>query len=201
LHVHGDNQLAARLIDRLQFMERQIADMLLIAGGGEATVETISIPSVLSVLREQFEPLLKQRGIEFDIQHLSGRSAMVGNPDALIGALANVIENAAQACEDDDKLTHQITLRTRRRNGVIEIEISDNGKGMSDAVKMHALEPFFTTKRKGTGLGLAVVNAVVQSHQGQLQIHSEPGAGSRFVLSFPIHRISSSVTLAAGVAA
>ncbi len=202
LHVQGENQLAARLIDRLQYMERQIADMLLIAGGGEAIVEPISIPSVLAVLREQFETPLQQRHIAFEIQHLSGRSSMLGNPDAIIGALANVIENAAQACEEDEKLTHHIVLRTRRRNGCIEFDIRDNGKGMTDAVRARAIDPFFTTKRKGTGLGLAVVNAVTQSHHGQLSIHSELGKGSQFVLSFPIYRTQNqNLNAATGVAA
>ncbi len=202
LHVQGENQNAARLIERLQFMERQIADMLLIAGGGEAIVEPISISSVLSVLNEQFEPLLKQRGITFEISHFSGRSMMLGNPDAIIGALANVIENAAQACEEDNKLTHHITLRSRRRNGCIELTVSDNGGGMSDAVCARAVEPFFTTKRKGTGLGLAVVNAVIQSHKGTLTVKSEIGEGSQFTLAFPIYRAAHhTLNTATGVAA
>lgn len=70
---------------------------------------------------------------------------------------------------------------------MVEISVKDNGCGMSDETKARLFEPFYTTKDldKGTGLGLSIAYGVVQRHGGELSVESEPGQGSRFLLSLP----------------
>ena len=67
--------------------------------------------------------------------------------------------------------------------GHLVFDVSDDGPGIAPELSEHILQPFFTTRSKGNGLGLAVVQDVVDAHGGLLEVSSEPGAGSRFSMS------------------
>ncbi|MEI8325568.1 MAG: bacteriohemerythrin [Betaproteobacteria bacterium] len=96
----------------------------------------------------------------------------------------NLLVNAAQAIETQGV----ITLRTRLEASTVSIEISDTGRGMAAQVQQRIFEPFFTTKAvgKGTGLGLSISWEIVQRHQGQITVRSEPGAGTAFRIVLPL---------------
>jgi CheY-like chemotaxis protein len=82
----------------------------------------------------------------------------------------------------------RLSLRvTRESEEHVRLEIEDTGTGMSDVVKSHLFEPFYTSKEpgKGTGLGLAVVFGIVRSHGGTVSVESEEGKGTRFTIRFP----------------
>jgi CheY-like chemotaxis protein len=81
-----------------------------------------------------------------------------------------------------------ITVRARADGGDVRLEVRDNGTGMSDDVRQRCLEPFFSTKgQHGTGLGLSMVHATVEQHRGTLEIESEPGRGTTFIVRLPLH--------------
>ncbi|MDP2877053.1 MAG: ATP-binding protein, partial [Holophaga sp.] len=107
-----------------------------------------------------------------------------GDAGALTHAFMNLCVNAVDAMPDHGTLT----LRTRNvDNGWIEVLVEDTGIGMSKEVVEKAMDPFFTTKEmgKGTGLGLSMVYRTIQAHQGQMDIQSEPGRGTKVRLRFP----------------
>ncbi len=107
-----------------------------------------------------------------------------GHARALAHAFMNLCVNAVDALPENGTLT----LRTRNVDDEwIEVVVEDNGMGMSKEVLEKAMDPFFTTKApgKGTGLGLSMVFATVKAHQGQVEIHSEPGKGTRVHSRFP----------------
>ncbi len=97
-------------------------------------------------------------------------------------AVLNVAVNAVQAMPRGGR----ITLRTRREPTAARVEIEDSGPGIPDEVRERIFEPFFTTKASGTGLGLAVVRRIVEGHGGEVTVWSAPGAGTIFVLRFPL---------------
>jgi PAS domain S-box-containing protein len=109
-----------------------------------------------------------------------------GDASALTHAFMNLCINAVDAMAENGTLT----LRTRNLGqDWIEVEVEDTGTGMSQDIVDRALEPFFTTKGvgKGTGLGLSMVYSTVKAHQGQMELRSAPGRGTRVVIRFPAH--------------
>lgn len=188
-HTETDagNRHAGRVIERLQHMERQIADMLLVAGGGSPKVEALVVSELLDRLFDIYQPLAQQHGITLLREGSRSALAVIGNRDALIGALGNLIDNAFHACLQRSKTAGEVRVRVSESDEQhLTISVEDNGCGMSPAVLARLREPFFTTKRTGTGLGLAVVQAVAESHQAELRISSEVGQGSRFALTLPL---------------
>lgn len=98
--------------------------------------------------------------------------------------VVNLIVNAIQAMPEGGRLT----LRTRVRQGQIELTVEDTGVGMSPELMRQIFLPFFTTKDvgQGTGLGLAVVHGIVNSHGGTVDVESTEGVGSRFIVTLPV---------------
>ncbi|WP_409477613.1 two-component system sensor histidine kinase NtrB [Pseudobdellovibrio sp. HCB154] len=110
-------------------------------------------------------------------------SAMIlGYADKLKQAFLNISMNAVQAMLNNENPKLVIKLETF--GDEVMLSIKDNGSGMPEEVKKRIFEPFFTTKPKGTGLGLAITHKVLESHQAQMQIHSEMGVGTEFILKF-----------------
>lgn len=107
-------------------------------------------------------------------------------PSQLNQVFLNLINNAAQAM--DGKGLIQIT--TRQVGGDVEVAIRDNGCGMNEGTRAHIFEPFFTTKAvgKGTGLGLSIVFRIIDDHGGTIQVESELGKGTEFVVRLPIKK-------------
>ena len=133
-------------------------------------------------LRLQESTLLAGVRVELDLA--PELRLMRGDAAALTNAVMNLCVNAVDAMPGSGTLT----LRTRNVDSDwLEIRVEDTGCGMSKEVLGKALDPFFTTKAqgKGTGLGLAMVYGTVKAHQGQLELQSEPGHGTRVTLRFP----------------
>lgn len=107
------------------------------------------------------------------------------HPGKLSQVFMNLLSNACQAIPD----TGVITIRTRRENDAAVVEISDNGVGMEAKDVDRIFEPFFTTKPvgMGTGLGLSISYAIVEQHQGVIEVESEQGRGATFRVRLPVN--------------
>ncbi len=114
--------------------------------------------------------------------------AIVGHEGELRVALTNLITNAIEAIEAIEA-DGAIRLRLRQDENTVVLAISDDGCGMTRKQVRHCLEAFYSTRGEaGTGLGLAVVNDVVERHSGSIDIHSVIGQGTTFRLIFPLTR-------------
>lgn len=114
-------------------------------------------------------------------------------PGKIDQALLNLISNSVQAIKAKEIHTNEsITIYTRDYPTHITIEIIDTGIGMSAEVKQRIFEPFFTTKNvgEGTGLGLSIVFGIIEKHNGTIQVSSEPGEGTTFIITLPKNLVS-----------
>ena len=98
--------------------------------------------------------------------------------------IMNLLVNAAHAIEDFGK----ITIGTRHQGDSVTLEVEDTGKGIASEHLNRIFEPFFTTKGigKGTGLGLSLSFNIIKKHNGEIEVHSEPGQGTRFRITLPV---------------
>jgi two-component system, NtrC family, sensor histidine kinase HydH len=96
--------------------------------------------------------------------------------------LLNLIKNAWEAMPGEGS----ISITTGVEKNRIMVSIEDTGAGIPEDKLKEIFNPFFTTKDKGTGLGLAVIQRIVQDHQGDIRVDSEPGRGSRFIFYLPL---------------
>jgi signal transduction histidine kinase len=120
--------------------------------------------------------------------------SLVGNWDAdqLRQVFVNVIANAVDAGPENASISIQ-TEQHHSNNDVpsagkryARIMIADQGKGMDKTTRDRIFEPFFSTKKRGTGLGLAIVKQIVELHDGKINVESEPGEGSKFIIDLPL---------------
>ena len=104
-------------------------------------------------------------------------------PSKFNQVIMNILTNSIQAMEDGGKLF----IQTVSSDIGVKIIIKDTGKGMPPDVKEHIFEPFYTTKEvgKGTGLGLSISYGIIEKHNGNIDVISEPGKGTEFIISLP----------------
>jgi two-component system NtrC family sensor kinase len=120
------------------------------------------------------------------IKHYGDIPAIECLPYQLNQVFMNILVNAGHAIEKRG----QITIQTHVSGGFVYVEISDNGKGIAPEHLSRVFEPFFTTKPvgKGTGLGLSISYGIVRKHSGEIDVRSEVGAGTMFIVKLPVRQ-------------
>jgi len=167
-----------------------VNDMLVFARGGTGAIEKFSIDSVLDELRQTLEPQLQMLQGDLHIDNAAPGTIVNGSRAALAGALLNLANNAMQSCGAGARL--RITVRTPQPDR-LTLSVGDNGPGIPADCIGRIFEPFFTTRPDGTGLGLAVVRAVVEAHHGSVWVDSPPGQGACFGLRLPCQQAAARI--------
>jgi signal transduction histidine kinase len=120
-------------------------------------------------------------GISCHVELDERARTIAADPELLHRALSNLVLNAMDAMPNGGS----ITLRTRREDGKVAIEVADTGSGLTPEECERIFTPYYTSKQHGTGLGLAIVQSVVSDHGGRISVKSEPGKGTIFVIELP----------------
>ena len=110
---------------------------------------------------------------------------MLGDATALQQVLLNLLTNAREAIVREGEIQIESALSAERA-GWLRLAVTDTGPGISPEHLVKIFDPFYTTKRTGTGLGLSVSYGIIQSHKGTVDVQSTPGVGTTFVLLFPV---------------
>ena len=97
----------------------------------------------------------------------------------------NLFLNALQAMPEGGTLSVTIAEKTAGGSTSVDIEVADTGQGMSPQTLEYLFTPFFTNKEKGSGLGLSISHKIIEEHGGTIDVKSEEGKGSTFVVSLP----------------
>jgi two-component system nitrogen regulation sensor histidine kinase NtrY len=111
---------------------------------------------------------------------------VMADPEAIKRALANLVDNAAEAMQNAIFREIQISTAFVANRDVVEITIADTGHGVTRELKERLFLPYFSTKKRGTGLGLAIVNRIVEDHHGSIRVEENQPVGARFVVELPI---------------
>jgi two-component system nitrogen regulation sensor histidine kinase GlnL len=157
-------------------------------------------PFRLLPLLQQAEELLRAeiraqgKEISFDLRVDPSLPEVSGHPDTIFRVIVNILKNAVEAIERNGaiRIEGRMNFNYRwsrgrgRKRSFLELTISDNGPGMSEENARKALLPFFTTKPKGTGLGLVMARQAITRHGGKLEIKSMRGTGTAVKISLPV---------------
>lgn len=186
-----DNPSAERLqiissqIERIENIVRQMLDRTRF---DSVEMQQLNLNSLLQRIFETTAPELEARNVRLHRTLNEELYFIKGNPDRLQQVFINLINNALDAMPDGGELTIATRKEKDEKNSYVAVDISDNGSGMSDEIKSHIFDPLYTTKKrgKGTGLGLVIAKQVMYEHNGEIEVESALGKGSRFRLRFPV---------------
>lgn len=174
-----------KLLNRLNYMERQVRDMLLFVKGDMPLTDQVNLKELQATLAEAIEMPVKAYSAtcqwELEEQAMQQEWRLQCNLDALIGALLNLVNNSLQA-----SAAAEIYIGLRVNEGKLAICISDNGPGIELEQAASIQDMFFTTKDQGTGIGLSVVNIVAQSHGGTFELVNRSEGGACACLNLPV---------------
>lgn len=178
---HPHREIMAEILRQIDRLDTAVEDLLIYARPkppemGECDVGG-TIQACLSLLKE--DPLIKALTVECD--GLDGEIRTLLDRSQFEQVVSNLVLNAAQACGGNGTL--RICLS--EKEGRVLIAFSDSGPGMTPEVLRHALEPFYTTKARGTGLGLPICKRIIEAHQGTIAIETAPFEGTTITLSVP----------------
>jgi len=172
----------------IQRLERIVQEFLQFARPAEPKLHTVSADSLLAKVQSLFGPHLEEKCIRLNLESLPDIWVRV-DPHQIQQVLINLIQNAAESVERDGTITLRVRTRTARLTGrtgpVVNLEVSDTGKGIPPEVQKRMFDPFFTTKEEGTGLGLAIAARIVETHGGTLTCRSEVNRGTTFTIRLP----------------
>lgn len=189
--IHTAAGDAAKVVSRLKqfYRKQEEGDLFDALDVGKLVLQ------FLTLTRPKWKDQVQAAGVMIEIVPELGEVPPVrGDESALREVLTNLIFNAVDAMPSGGR----ITARTRCDGNFAVIEVADTGTGMSEAVRKRCLEPFFTTKgERGTGLGLSMVFGIIQRHTGTVDIESEPGKGTAFILRLPLQGMNASAAEAA----
>ena len=128
------------------------------------------------------EPEIVAAGVSVDVYSAYDWPDIAADEEMLRRAIINIVQNALQAMPGGGELS----IRMDRGEERVILHFEDNGQGMTPEECTKVFEPYFTTKAKGTGLGMFMVQSIIEDHRGEIEIRSEPGVGTDVRLSFPV---------------
>ncbi len=189
--LQQQQQFQHKLQSRLQDLEQQLNDMLLFARPDSAqAVSAFTAQQLADDVRQAAEACTTASGARFDIQLPDTPLWLLGNRSALCGALMNLIQNSVQAVTAEAQITLHIAA-CEHKPGWLALTVSDNGPGVPAQLLPDLFQPFVTGRANGTGLGLAVVQAVAASHHGSVHYRAHKGSGACFEMLLPQHQLAS----------
>lgn len=148
------------------------------------SLAAIDLFSFIKNLEQLLIDSFEKNNIEFQLNLPSSTVSFPGDQYLLEQVFINLFTNAIEAlAETEDPV---LQLHCSQDNSRLLFKLQDNGPGMTDEVFTQIFIPFYTTKEKGTGIGLSISKQIIQSHQGQLFVESKAGLGSSFFIELPL---------------
>lgn len=195
-------QQVGRVRRRLEGLGREairlreiLEDFLRFAGRMELDKQKVDVNTLVDELAVFFEPQAAEAKVRLRMQLDAKPGQALADPVLFKQALLNLMINAVHAMADARKAKQphggadELMLRTERKkdrgNDRLLVHVMDTGPGIPADNRKKIFQPYFSTKRSGSGLGLPTTRRIVEQHGGVLSVHSEPGRGTDFVIDLP----------------
>jgi signal transduction histidine kinase len=177
----NQNRISALVMDMLTFSKEREPDLV-----------PANINRVISEVVELMQVRAEEEQVGLLWRPGEPMPEMVFDPEGIHRAVLNVVTNALDAVSERDAPERDVPARVGvaslylPRKALVRITVTDNGPGIPEDQMEHLFSPFVSSKKsRGTGLGLPVSQKILNEHGGSIQVHSQPGHGSRFILELP----------------
>ncbi|PLS07248.1 PAS domain S-box protein [Neobacillus cucumis] len=171
------------ILDELQRVEAIISEFLTMAKPHTEKLRGVYIDHLVRQVVQLLQPEAKmsQKGLYFYVEHPN--LSIMGDTDSLKQVFLNIIKNALEALSK----MGQVHIRVLEESTGVKVEVSDDGCGIPENRLQKLGEPFYSTKEKGTGLGLLTCYRIIEAHQGKIHIESKEGEGTTVSIWLPYH--------------
>ncbi|GAB4372674.1 MAG: hypothetical protein Kow00128_21600 [Deltaproteobacteria bacterium] len=172
------------ILKEVQRLERIVQETLYFSREGVLSPRTVDLHAEIGEVLAMFTEELAESGIEAVLDLAAAKREITADPDQIRQVLWNLVSNAVQAMEGGGTLTVATRDSVEEGDGVILL-VGDTGGGIPHDTVHNIFNPFFTTKPRGTGLGLPIVHAIVQKHGGTIHLDNREGEGVTFSIFLP----------------
>jgi len=169
-------------VDRLNKLVVQVLDFAKLK---KPNLARFSLNDLIRKITELFKIELKDKQIKFNLELSPDISQIQADEDQVRQILMNVIINAIQAIPQKGEIKIKTEKALLKGEPAIKLIIEDSGIGIPEKDFTQIFDPFFSTKEKGSGLGLSIVYKLVEAHQGEIKVESKEGEGTKFVIFLP----------------
>jgi signal transduction histidine kinase len=173
------------ILKEVQRLERIIRQTLYFSREVVPALKTVDINDEIREVLAMFREDLEEARILTDLDLSADPPVLSADPDQLRQILWNLVSNAIQAMENGGRLTVATRSALQVEGDGVVFLVGDTGGGIPHDVVHNIFNPFFTTKAKGTGLGLPIVHAIVEKHGGSIQLDNREGKGVTFSVFLP----------------
>ena len=182
----SDQSEVATIITQVGRVERIVSNLLTFARTKKMTLQSCLIEALLDDILDQIGHQVALDSYHIERKYQAAAYSVEGDADQLRQVFTNLILNGLQAMEAGGTLT--VTTAVDREGRCCSVTIGDSGTGISAEVREKLFTPFFTTKPRGTGLGLAVSYGIVTDHGGEIHVESSEGRGAAFTVALPLQQ-------------
>jgi PAS domain S-box-containing protein len=163
-------------------VNRILEDILSIARPFQLKLSSQAAPDIVEHVLRRYQGRIEAKAIRVNCRYAASLPPVRADRERLEQALTNLMLNAVEAMTREGTLT----IGLDADDSWLTIVVEDTGSGISPEARRRIFEPFFTTKARGTGLGLAVARRVIEEHGGTIEVTSQPGQGTTFIVRLPL---------------
>lgn len=183
VHDPDDQKLLDVIVRESNRLEKTVSDLLSFTRPQAPDRVALDVTQAIRENADAFRADPANAAIQVSIA-ASGKITAELDPGQFSQILWNLMRNAAEAMS----LEGRIEVRASREDDLLVVEIEDEGPGIPEEDVDRVLEPFYSTKDKGSGFGLALVQRIVQDHEGEVTVRSQPGEGATFTVRLPLRQ-------------
>jgi len=176
------HSLAKIVSKEVQRMNRTIENFLRFSKPEPILKNKFQLKELLTAIVEQFAPLFKEKGIKFSLKE-NWNGIVNWDKNQIKQVLINLITNSIESIKDSG----EIVLIISKIDKNVELKLSDNGEGIPKENLQKIFNLYFTSKAKGTGIGLSIIQRIVNEHSGIVTVESTQEKGTSFTISIPIN--------------
>jgi signal transduction histidine kinase len=172
------------IISEVERLEKLISGILDYSKETKLFLAKVDLNRIVQETLEVLEEKLKSNNIQLKTQFSKDIKEVEIDPQRIKQVLFNLIGNAIEAMPKGGGLT----IITQKRKNSVKLEVEDTGKGISDEEMKNLFIPFYTSKPRGSGLGLAVSKKIIADHKGTIEVQSRVNMGTKFTIALPVDR-------------